>query len=87
MKNLTSKMVSLALALTCISNAQEANKQQETPKQELSWMEKYNQAIEKQTQERIKAFRNGTPDEHTLAQLIETQRNRIIQLEKERQKQ
>lgn len=87
MKNLTSKMIGLALAFSSVSYAQEEQKQAEPQKQELTWEEKYNQAVEQQIKERSEAFKNGAPDERVLAELLERQRNRFIQLEKERQKQ
>lgn len=87
MKKTMLSLLSVAVVLPTLS-ATENSKQEQKPeeKQQQSWNERYNEAIEKQMQERQRAFNEdniqSNPEE--LAIFITRQRERIMSLIEEK---
>ena len=84
MKKIILGMLGVA-ALTSPLNANEEEKTQ--VKEEQNWSKKYNEAIEKQTKERSKAFNEDKiqGDSQALAALIARQREVIMAIDRERE--
>lgn len=89
MKKTVLSLLSVAMVLPTLS-ATENSKQEQKPeeKQEQTWTERYNAAIEKQIQERQKAFNedNVQSNSEALETMIVHQRETIMKLLDEKEK-
>ena len=82
------KIILGMLGVAALTSQLNANEEGKAPaKEEQNWAQRYNEAIEKQTKERSKAFNDDKiqGDSQALAALIARQREVIMAIDRERE--